>query len=262
MGERREPIDRARRVARMTFAIGTLLVVEAVVFGLAALPVVLLWRLVPRAPVARALWQPVALALALGPGYLVFAVLLMIFSALATRVLGWRTPRDAGLRIADLGWPLLRWVRGIAVSHVVRVFAGALLRATPLWTFYLRLGGARLGRRVYVNSLALTDYNLLEFGEGVVIGSDVHLSGHTVEDGVVRTGAVRLGRGVTIGVGSVIGIDVEIGAGAQVGALSLVAKHSRLAGGRTYVGVPARLLGADAATQDRGDAASAIVSRR
>ena len=261
MGERRRPIGRARRIARMTFAIGSLLVVEAVVFGLAALPVVLLWRLVPRAPLTRALWQPLALALSLGPGYLLFAVLLMSLSALVTRALRWRTPRDAEMIIADLGWPLLRWVRGIAMSHVVRVFAGALLRATPLWTFYLRLGGARLGRRVYVNSLALTDHNLLEFGEGVAIGSDVHLSGHTVEDGVVRTGGVRLESGVTIGVGSVIGVDVEIGSGAQVGALSLVPKHSRLAGGRTYVGVPARPLGGGATAQDRG-AASAIVARR
>jgi acetyltransferase-like isoleucine patch superfamily enzyme len=60
----------------------------------------------------------------------------------------------------------------------------------------------------------------------------------------VRTARVRLGRNVTIGLGSVIEIGVEIGPDAQVGALSFVPKHTKLAGGVTYVGVPAAPLDA------------------
>jgi acetyltransferase-like isoleucine patch superfamily enzyme len=93
---------------------------------------------------------------------------------------------------------------------------------------------------VYVGSLALSDYNLLEFGDDVVIGADVHLSGHTVEGGIVKTAGVRLGRGVTIGLGSVIDIGVQIGDGCQVGALSLVPKGATLQAGAVYVGRPVR----------------------
>jgi hypothetical protein len=64
-----------------------------------------------------------------------------------------------------------------------------------MWTTYLPLNDARIGRRVYVNSLALSDYNLLAFGDDVVIGADVHRSGHTVEAAVVRTAGVRLESG-------------------------------------------------------------------
>jgi acetyltransferase-like isoleucine patch superfamily enzyme len=81
---------------------------------------------------------------------------------------------------------------------------------------------------------------MLEFDDGVVIGENVHLSGHTVERGVVKTGRVRLGRGVTVGVGSMIGIGVEAGAGCQIGALSVVPKNTRLDPGAIYAGVPAR----------------------
>ena len=95
---------------------------------------------------------------------------------------------------------------------------------------------------MFVNSLALMDHNLLEFGDRVVIGSDVHLSGHTVEAGVVRTARVRLGAGVTVGTGSVIGIGVQIGDGSQVGALSVVPKFKQLAGGAIFAGVPVRRL--------------------
>ena len=71
----------------------------------------------------------------------------------------------------------------------------------------------------------------------------MHISGHTVEGGVVKTAAVRLGRNVTIGLGSVIDIDVEVGPDCQIGALSLVPKHSRLESGAVYVGIPVRRIG-------------------
>jgi hypothetical protein len=40
----------------------------------------------------------------------------------------------------------------------------------------------------FVNSLAVTDHNLLDFGADVVIGNAVHLSGHTVERGRLAAG--------------------------------------------------------------------------
>ena len=118
--------------------------------------------------------------------------------------------------------------------------AGSVFRATPLWTFYLRLNGARLGRGVYVNSLAVNDHDLLDFGNNVVIGDGVHLSGHTVEQGIVKTASVRLGDSVTIGLGSVVGIGVDAGPRCNVGALSLVPKFSRLTADTTDVGAPVR----------------------
>jgi acetyltransferase-like isoleucine patch superfamily enzyme len=93
---------------------------------------------------------------------------------------------------------------------------------------------------VYINSLALSDYNLLTFGDDVVIGADVHISGHTVEGGFVKTVTVRLGHNVTIGVGSIVDIDVEVGSDCQIGALSLVPKHTKLEGNAVYGGVPVR----------------------
>ena len=93
-----------------------------------------------------------------------------------------------------------------------------------------------------MNSLEVNDHNLLEFGARVIIGGDVHLSGHTVERGVIRTGRIRLGDNVTVGVGSIVNIGVEAGPRCQIGALSFVPKFSRLEADTTYVGVPVRKL--------------------
>jgi acetyltransferase-like isoleucine patch superfamily enzyme len=224
---------------RIAWTITSLVAVQILVFGVSAAPVVLVWQwLLPLAG-STPLAQWALFSVSIAPSYAVFAACLMIVSPLALRLLRWQTPPVAEMRIADLDWALLRWVRYGASLHLVRVIAGTLVRGTPLWTSHLRLSGARLGKRVYVNSLSISDYNLIECGDDVVIGGAVHLSGHTVEAGVVKTARVRLGNNVTIGLGSVIEIGVEIGSNSQIGALSFVPKYAKLKGGVVYVGSPA-----------------------
>ncbi len=231
-----------RRNARFAWTIATLVVVQAIVCGVAVLPVIALWAPLLGWAADNPVAGIAAVSFAAIPSYALFAITLMFASAVATRATGWRTRPDANLRLAELDWPLLDWVRYMVATHIVRLFAGTLFRGTPIWSAYLRLNGARVGRRVYVNSLAVSDHNLLEFGDDVVIGGDVHLSGHTVEGGYVKTGRVCLRNHVTIGLGSVIGIGATIGPDVQIGALSLVPKHVTLDTRGVYVGVPARRL--------------------
>lgn len=183
-----------------------------------------------------------AVSVALAPSYAFFALMLIPWSALATWLTRARTEPDIEMRIADFEWQLLTWARYMAAIHLVRVVAGTLLRGSPIWTAYLRLNGARIGRRVYINTTAISDHNLLDLGDDVVIGADVHVSGHTVEHGIVKTGRVRLGRGATVGLGTLIDIDTRVGDGCQIGALTVVPKHSRLDAGATYAGIPAKRL--------------------
>ena len=235
------PAGRSRRLTtmwRVAWTVLTTCVVQGTVCGLAVLPVMLIWTSLIEwqapGPVVRLL----TFSFMIAPSYVLFALVLLGLSPLATKLTGWRTPARAEMRIADLDWPLLDWVRYMVAIHIVRFFAGSLFRGSPLWTAYLRCNGARLGRRVYINSLAVSDHSQLAFGDDVVIGADVHISGHTVESGLVKTAPVRLGDRVTIGLGTVVNIDVEAGDDCQIGALSLVPKHSRLEGGAVYVGIP------------------------
>ena len=229
----------SRAAWRVAWTVATILIVETAICGVAFLPVVLIWSWAFEPIESGSALRPLAISLAIVPSYVLFGLVLMFVSAATTRILHWQTPARIETRIADFDWPLLRWARGMVATHLVRVFAGALFRGSPVWTAYLRMAGAQLGRRVYVNSLAVTDYNLLEFGDDVVIGDGVHLSGHIVEAGVLKTAPVRLGRNVTIGLESFVEPGVEVGDGCQVGALSLVPKHTRLDANAVYVGIPA-----------------------
>lgn len=234
-------MTRVARYLRAVWAGLSVLVVETLIVGVAALPAFLSWTWLftlaePRSLAIRAMLA----AMAFVPAYLAFALGLILLSATSTALFGWRTRAGATWQLADLEWPLLDWSRYMVSTHVVRVLVGTFFRSSPLWTWYMRLNGARVGRGVYVNSLSISDHNLLTFGDGVVIGEDVHLSGHTVERGVVKTAEVRLGHGVTVGLGSMVGIGVEVGDGCVIGALSVVPKHTKLEPRTTYAGVPAR----------------------
>jgi acetyltransferase-like isoleucine patch superfamily enzyme len=240
----KSPVRRPRAtlgaVWRVAVTIVSISIIEAIVCGVAALPVVVFWLELTAWMTSDWRVRTVVFSVLLVPSYIAFALFLMVASAVANRLTGARTPADVTMRIADVSWPLMRWARYMAASHLVRLVAGGVFRGSPIWTVYLRLNGAKLGKRVYVNSLFVSDHNLLEFGDDVVIGSEVHLSGHTVESGVVKTARVRLGSDVTIGLGAVIDIGATIGAGCQVGALSLVPKHTVLEPGGVYAGIPVR----------------------
>jgi acetyltransferase-like isoleucine patch superfamily enzyme len=215
-----------------------IIVMQAIVCGLAALPAVGVWQWLDVSHISPSM-RPLVISALIVPSYAAFGLFLVLISPIVNRLTATRSPDQLTLRLSGLEPPLLMWVRYVVSIYVVRVFAGPLLRGTPLWTAYLRWNGARIGRGVFINTLAITDHNLLSIGDNVVIGADVHMSGHTVEGGLLKTARVTIGDDVTIGVGAVIDIGVRIGAGAQVGALSLVTKFMTLEGNTTYVGIPA-----------------------
>ena len=230
------------KIFRIVVTSVAIVTVQTVICGVAMFPAVLLWRAGVTSAPAHSMLQVVVASALLVPAYIVFALCLMPVSAVITRLVGARTPADTELRISDLSWTLMKWVQYMSASHIVRLASGAVFRGSPLWTAYLRMNGARIGARVFINTLSIADHNLLELGDDVVIGADVHISGHTVEGGMVKTGRVRVGSNVTIGLGSAIDIDVDIGDGCQIGAFTLVPKHARLEPNAVYVGIPARKL--------------------
>jgi len=226
---------------RIAWTVVSIVVAQTIVCGIAMLPAVALWAFAASLPISIFARLLVFSAITI-PSYVAFAVTLMIVSPIATWVTRTRTPVNVELRIADLSWPLMTWARYMVAIHVVRVFAGSLFRGSPFWTTYLRLNGARMGRGVYINTVHISDHNLLDFGDGVIIGSEVHVSGHTVEGGLVKTGQVRLGDQVAVGLGTTIEIGVVAGDRCQIGALSFVPKHTTLEAGAVYVGSPVRRL--------------------
>ena len=118
---------------RIGWTVATIIVVHTVIVALSLLPVAIIWSYLVSVRTASALRVLIALV-AVAPSYALFVLTLMPVSAVVTRALGWRSPADAEMRIADMEWPLLDWARYMAAIHFVRLLAGMLVRGTPVWT--------------------------------------------------------------------------------------------------------------------------------
>jgi len=137
----------------------------------------------------------------------------------------WRTEFITGLyENAAVPW-LIHWLAG-----------------TPLMAPALRLFGAKVGRRVYLDTTYLTEFDLVRVGDDAAVSGQAALQTHLFEDRVMKMSTVTVGAGCSVGPRSVILYDSELAPEAQLDALSLVMKGEKLPPESCWRGVPALLV--------------------
>lgn len=98
----------------------------------------------------------------------------------------------------------------------------AVLRLVPgLYSVWLRLWGARIGRNVYWTPLVeITDRSMLEVGDGVIFGHKVAIFAHAIKPGgegfLLMLERICIGSGAFIGAGSRLGPGSIVEEGAMV----------------------------------------------
>ncbi|GAA2900573.1 non-ribosomal peptide synthetase [Pseudonocardia halophobica] len=115
-----------------------------------------------------------------------------------------------------------------------------LFRGTPLLPPALRLLGARIGRRTYLATTYLTEFDLVDIGDDAAIGRDASLQTHLFEDRVMKMSTVRIGAGATVGDRAVVLYDAAVGEGTALEPLSLVMKGESLPPHTRWRGIPAQ----------------------
>ncbi|MGC0417207.1 Pls/PosA family non-ribosomal peptide synthetase [Embleya sp. AB8] len=114
------------------------------------------------------------------------------------------------------------------------------LTGTPLMGPVMRLFGARIGKRVWLATTYLTEFDLVEVGDDAAVAEVTSLQTHLFEDRVMKMSHVRIGAGSSVGTRSVVLYDAQVGAGTTLDALSLVMKGEHLPDGTRWRGIPAR----------------------
>jgi non-ribosomal peptide synthetase-like protein len=115
-----------------------------------------------------------------------------------------------------------------------------LLTGTPWIAPVLRLFGAHIGRRVWLDTTYLTEFDLVEVGDDAAIGDTTSLQTHLFEDRVMKMSTVKIGAASSVGSRSVVLYDAEVGPGATLDSLSLAMKGETLPAGSRWRGIPAR----------------------
>jgi non-ribosomal peptide synthetase-like protein len=138
-------------------------------------------------------------------------------------------------------WSFFVWRDELVNSMGERLAGAWLLRfalGTPFMSFYLRAMGSRVGRGAWVDTLAITEYDVTALGENSAVNRGGILMTHLFHDRLLRIGPTSVGDGATIGPSAAVLPDTKIGAGACIGAHSVVLRGEELPPGTRWHGAP------------------------
>ncbi len=223
----------------------------------------------PRQVAARLLIEGARILLPRAAIFIALCVSLDLFEALALRVgdgpallampfvYGGVFCIPALLGTVTLKWALIgryraaeypMWSRPVWLTEAVTAIYEGLpvplflrhLRGTPFLPAALRLFGARIGRRVWLDSTDLTEFDLVTIGDDAELARDSGPQTHLFEDRVMKVGPVTLGARSSVGIASIILPGGRLDQDAQLGALSLVMKGETIPAGSCWAGSPSR----------------------
>ena len=138
-------------------------------------------------------------------------------------------------------WSLFVW-RDELINTCQEQLSGAWLLGaalgTPLMTLYLRAMGAKVGKDVWFETLAVTEFDLVDLGDGCAVNRGACIETHLFHDRLMRTGPATLGPGSTLGPNSAVLPDTTLAARCSVGARSFVMRGERLPANTRWHGAP------------------------
>jgi non-ribosomal peptide synthetase-like protein len=109
---------------------------------------------------------------------------------------------------------------------------------TPLVPAYLRAMGAKVGRDVWCETLAITEFDVVTIGDGCAVNRGACLETHLFHDRLLRIGPAELGAGSTLGPVSAVLPDSRLGRRCVVGGRSVVMRGEELPAGTRWHGSP------------------------
>lgn len=124
-------------------------------------------------------------------------------------------------------------------DNVIVPFLLEALLGTPFISYILRMLGAKIGKYAVINTPYMSEFDLVEIGDGACINKDSTIQTHLYEDRVFQTGTIRIEEGCTIGDRSVLLYDTVMQSYSTLGDLSLLMKGEVLYKLSEWRGIPA-----------------------
>ncbi|MCG8347081.1 MAG: amino acid adenylation domain-containing protein [Chloroflexales bacterium] len=179
----------------------------------------------------------VAVAIALSPWLMLLSGvgITAIVIAIKKTLIGRYTPKvkplwDIFVRRTELVTGLYE---NAVVPAILDFFTG-----TPFAAPILRALGVKVGRRCYIETTFITEFDLVEIGADSSIGAMCSLQTHLFEDRVMKMSYVKIGNGCSIGPRSVVLYDSVLEDEVRLDGLSLVMKGEVLPHNTRWRGSP------------------------
>lgn len=137
------------------------------------------------------------------------------------------------------GFTYYRWWLADRMSDLPPKY---LLSGSPLQSWYLRALGAKIGDEAVIGSVSIRAPDLLTIGDGVSIGSSVHLENVRAEHGELIVGPISLGKEAYVGSYAVLENDTVIEDFGYLDGLSSLSAGERVPQEQVWAGSPARFV--------------------
>lgn len=112
------------------------------------------------------------------------------------------------------------------------------LRGTPWLPLALKLFGTKTGKRVWMNTTDITEFDMVSIGNDSALNEDSGPQTHLFEDRVMKIGKIIIGERCSIGARSIILYDTKIGNDVKIDALSLIMKGEVISPNTSWTGSP------------------------
>jgi len=114
------------------------------------------------------------------------------------------------------------------------------LKGTPWLLLLSGLFGLKSGRRVWMNTTDITEFDLVSIGDDTAMNDDSGPQTHLFEDRVMKLGVIKIGERNSSGARAIILYNTEIGDDINISPLSLVMKGEKLPDKTKWSGSPGR----------------------
>ena len=134
----------------------------------------------------------------------------------------------------------LAYFRFWVVKTMMRTTPVMAFTGTPIYNFYLRAMGAKIGRNAVISCrYGPVCADMFSIGDDTILRKDTIVTGYRAQSNFIHIGPVEIGSNAFVGEASVIDIDTAMGDNTQLGHASSLQSGQRVPDGKRYHGSPA-----------------------
>ncbi len=128
-------------------------------------------------------------------------------------------------------------------DKLVNISPISYFTGTPIMNIFLRLLGAKIGKNCFINTSAISAFDLLSLGNNVSICTDSHLKGFTISDGYLQIGRIDISDDCFVGTRCCLAHNTAMEPNSSIEDLTLVPEGVVIPGNENWGGSPASKLG-------------------
>lgn len=127
-----------------------------------------------------------------------------------------------------------------AYSYFINQHLTDVVLGTPFASMLLRCLGAKIGKRVFIDTEGFAEFDLISIGDDVCLNAETLIQTHLYEDRIFKTSTIKINDGCNVGVASIVLYDTVMEKNSSLGSFSLLMKGERLPENTSWQGIPAQ----------------------